>query len=141
MQKDDAIRIVIDTNLWISFLISRKLVRLDKLLLKNNVLLLFSEELLDEIKAAIVKPKLRKYFGDADNALEEMLLIFQSFIEFVIVKSNVEVCRDKFDNFLLSLAKDGNAHFLITGDKDLLVLREFEKTKIVAISEFENDAI
>jgi len=35
------------------------------------------------------------------------------------------------------LAKDGNADYLITGDDDLLVLKEFEKTKIVSLSGFE----
>jgi predicted nucleic acid-binding protein len=35
------------------------------------------------------------------------------------------------------LAKDGNANYLITGDNDLLVLKKFEKTKIVTLSDFE----
>jgi predicted nucleic acid-binding protein len=35
------------------------------------------------------------------------------------------------------LAKDGNADYLITGDVDLLVMKEFEQTKIVTLSEFE----
>jgi hypothetical protein len=60
--------------------------------------------------------------------------------ELVDVHSVVDICRDPKDNFLLALAKDGNADYLITGDKDLRVLKEFEKTKIVSLDEFE-DAI
>ena len=44
--------------------------------------------------------------------------------------------RDEKDNFLLSLSKDSNANFLITGDRDLLDIKEFESTKIMTISEF-----
>jgi len=44
---------------------------------------------------------------------------------------------DPKDNFLLALAKDGNADYLITGDNNLLSLKEFGKTKIVTLSEFE----
>jgi len=40
---------------------------------------------------------------------------------------------------LLALAKDGNADYLITGDKDLLTLKSFGKTKIVTLTDFEAD--
>lgn len=59
--------------------------------------------------------------------------------EFIEVKSEVLVCRDPKDNFLLSFAKDGRADYLVTGDKDLLVVSRFGDTKIVAIKEFLAD--
>ena len=54
----------------------------------------------------------------------------------VKVTSKVEVCRDPKDNFLLSLAKDGKADYLITGDKDLLDIGSFGKTRIVLLAKF-----
>lgn len=65
-----------------------------------------------------------------------MLLRFVPFIELIDVKSTIDVCRDPNDNFLLGLSKDGKADFLLTGDKDLLDLRKFDKTKITTISSF-----
>jgi len=62
------------------------------------------------------------------------------FADFVTVYSTTEVCRDPKDNFLLSLSLDGRADFLLTGDKDLLVLEKFAETKIVTMSEFLNDS-
>ena len=41
------------------------------------------------------------------------------------------------DDFLLALAKDAHADFLITGDKDLLSLGTFKQTEILNITEFE----
>jgi uncharacterized protein len=52
------------------------------------------------------------------------------------VTSEVSLCRDEDDNFLLALAKDSKADFLITGDKDLLVLKQFENTSILTLTEF-----
>lgn len=55
------------------------------------------------------------------------------------VQAKIEVCRDLKDNFLLSLSIDGNADFLLTGDKDLLGMIKFGETAIVKISDFLND--
>lgn len=112
MPKNKSLRIVIDTNLWISFLISDRQRRLDNLLYSGSTRILFSKELLDEISSTITKPKLKKYFSP--NALEEMLLTLEAYIELIEVKSQVKVCRDPKDNFLLALSKDGNANFLLT---------------------------
>lgn len=134
MPKNKPLKLIIDTNLWISFIISNKQNLLDSLLYSQEARLLFSKELITEILQSITKPKLKKYFGT--NALEEMLLIFDPFIDFIEVKSIVTVCRDNKDNFLLALAKDGQADFLITGDKDLLELKNFGQTKITTIVTF-----
>lgn len=56
-----------------------------------------------------------------------------------MVKSKVNVCRDSKDNFLLSLSQDSKADFLITGDKDLLVLEKFKSTRVLTISDFMNE--
>jgi putative PIN family toxin of toxin-antitoxin system len=134
MPKNKTLKVIIDTNLWISFIISNKQNLLDPLLFAGKTRLLFSAELIDEIQQTIKKPKLKKYFEK--NALEEMLSVFEPFIDLVEVESTVAVCRDTKDNFLLALAKDGKADYLLTGDKDLLELQKFGKTKIKTISGF-----
>lgn len=45
------------------------------------------------------------------------------------IRSEVSLCRDEKDNYLLALAKDSQADFLMTGDKDLLVLQLVEQLK------------
>lgn len=134
MLRNKSINIIIDTNLWVSFIISNKLNLLDSLIFLGEIKILFSLELINEIKSTISKPKLKKYF--VNNALEEILLKFEPFTELVDVKSNIKICRDAKDNFLLALAQDGNASFLLTGDKDLLDLKKYGKTKIITISKF-----
>lgn len=136
MQKSKAVKLIIDTNLWVSFIISKKQHLIDTLFYSEDARLLFSQELIAEINQTITKPKLKKYFGA--NALEEMLLVFDPFIDFIEINGVVTECRDPKDNFLLALAKDGDADYLLTGDNDLLDLKKFGKTKIRTISEFLN---
>jgi predicted nucleic acid-binding protein len=50
--------------------------------------------------------------------------------------TDVGVCRDPKDDHLLALAMDGEAHYLITGDRDLLVLSPFHGIQIVTPARF-----
>lgn len=132
--KSKSQRIILDTNLWISFLISKNYSQLDEIIFERKCTLIFSAELLNEFLEVIKRPKLRRFFSQEDT--ENLIETIEEYADFITVTSKVEICRDEKDNFLLSLSKDSNANFLITGDKDLLVLEEFEKTKIVTITQF-----
>jgi len=129
------IRVVLDTNLWISYLISNQLSKLDELIEKDALVVLFSTELLEEFIEVAGRPKFRKYFSIAD--LEELLDLFDAYGEIVDVSSISESCRDPKDNFLLALAQDGRADYLLTGDADLLELRSYGAAQIIKYSDFE----
>lgn len=128
-------RIIIDTNLWVSFLLTKQFSFLDDLFEKGKIQLIFSQELLDEFIEVINRPKLRKYF--TAESIEFLLDTIDQYADFITVTSIINVCRDEKDNFLLSLAKDSFADYLITGDQDLLVIKRFEKTEIITIAEFK----
>ena len=127
-------RLILDTNLWISFLISSNYEKLDELLFNEKCKLLFSQELLEEFVTVAKRPKLKKYISR--DELEDLLETIDEVAEIVNVTSEISQCRDPKDNFLLSLAIDGKADFLLTGDKDLLVLKKIGNTEIKTISEF-----
>lgn len=128
-------RVVVDTNLWISYLLSNNFKQLDDLVKNNQILILLDDILLSEIIEVASRPKFRKYFSKDD--IFRLLFFLNEHAEFVTVKSYLDICRDKKDNFLLALAKDGKSDFLITGDDDLLVLKKLQGTKIVSWKEFK----
>jgi hypothetical protein len=132
--KNKVSRIIIDTNLWISFLITKNFTKLDEIIFSKKCVLVFSQELLEEFLTVAKRPKFRRFFSSSDIA--EILETIQEYAEFIEVTSKTEVCKDPKDNFLLSLSMDGNADFLLTGDNDLLILTKFRKTAIVTISDF-----
>jgi len=131
------LRVILDTNLWISFLITNDFSKLDELIFGKGCKLIFSAELLDEFLAVANRPKFRKYLAKAD--IENVLDTINEYAEFIMVRSKIEICRDIKDNFLLSLSVDSNADFLITGDRDLLDIKKIDGTEIVTISMFLAD--
>lgn len=134
MPDQKPIKVIIGTNLWISFLIGKQLKSLKPLLVEQTIQPILSEQLLQEIALVTQRPKLQKYFPQSKvNELIDFLKIIGLSID---IRSEVSLCRDEKDNYLLALAKDSQADFLITGDKDLLVLQQFESTKIVTYQQF-----
>ncbi|GAA4196595.1 hypothetical protein GCM10022289_02630 [Pedobacter jeongneungensis] len=127
-------RIILDTNLWISFLITKDFSKLDEIIFSKKSTLIFSQELIEEFLEVAKRPKFRRYFVQTD--IEDLLETIDEYGEFIMVKSKINVCRDGKDNFLLSLAVDGKADFLLTGDQDLLILKKIGKTNICTISSF-----
>ena len=127
-------RVIIDTNLWISFLLTKDLSKFDAIIADELITLVFCQELIDEFVAVTQRSKLKKYF-DLDD-VESLLLKIRNRAIFVEVKTTVTACRDPKDNFLLALSLDANATHLITGDNDLLVLKKYGRTKILTIADY-----
>ena len=70
-------RIVIDTNLWISYLITKGFKRLDKLIYTDKVRLIFSPELISEFIEVAQRPKFRKFFDPKD--ISRLIEIFDTY--------------------------------------------------------------
>ena len=129
MPRRSKIRVIVDTNCWISFLIGRRLSILVDLLSNAHTVLIICDELLEELRDVTTRPKFAKYFNNAevDSLIEFMQLIGEHYNTL----KEVKVCRDEADDYLLALAIESKAHYLITGDDDLLVLHKIGKCKIV----------
>ncbi len=111
-------KVIFDTNLWISFLITKDHTEIDDLIIEGKIHLIFSPELIEEFLTVTSRPKFKKYFRKQD--IEELLEIFDTYATLVNVNLEITECRDPKDNFLLSLAVESKADYLVTGDQDLL---------------------
>ncbi len=134
MPKTQTPKIIIDTNLWISFLIGKSFTNLKSLIVEKQIEIIVSEQLLTEIRTVTQRPKLTKYFPQ--QKVEDFLEFLISIAIKIEMTSNVTLCRDPKDNFLLALAKDSKADYLLTGDSDLLILNRFENTEILKYIDF-----
>ena len=123
------LKIIVDTNLWISFLISKRLQKLEALFDKDSVVFIFSDELLEEFLEVASRKKFTQYFTKED--IQKFLNAIDCCTTTIKVKSIVKQCRDEKDNFLLALAKDSKADYLLTGDEDLLIIKKFQNTEIL----------
>ena len=133
-------KIIIDTNLWISFLIGKRLSVLKSLVSNTKLAIYVCDNLIDEIKRVSLKTKIQKYILENDNVLLlEMIDMYCTHV--VLNKTAISNLRDINDIFLLSLAETVNADFIITGDKDLLELGVHNKTRIVSVTVFISEIL
>jgi len=136
MSDQNAIKIIVDTNLWIGMLIGKKLASLKELLIQGKIRIYFSEELFEEIVKVIDYPRIQKIIPK--NKFYELISLLNEKIIFIKPDCEINDCRDIKDNFLLELAVSAECEYLITGDNDLLVLNPFRNIRIITATEFEN---
>lgn len=127
-------RIIIDSNIWISFLIGKKLIGLQNHIDTQNIKIITCNEQIVELSEVFKKPKIKKYFKK-EQVSEFFELLIQS-SEIVNLSTISNICRDPKDNYLVSLSIDSNANYLITGDKDLLILNKINETIVLNYNDF-----
>jgi len=128
-------KIIIDTNLWISLLIGKRLSEMRALCDSEIVRVYFCEELMMEFLRTTSREKIQKYVTE-EHIKETINLIESSCIKASIKNTAVSSIRDVNDLFLLSLADTVRADYILTGDKDLLTIQFHNQTKIVTYNEF-----
>ncbi len=106
----------------------------DKLL--DNGTVLVSVPVLLELADVLNRLKFDKYVTHDERM--RFMVNFLKVAEMIEVNQTITACRDPKDDKLLELAVDGNADFLVTGDKDLLVLNPFRGVEVITPREFLN---
>ena len=135
MAKKKRLKIVLDTNWYVSASINRNSRRrLYDLLINENLTIFYSGELLAEYESVISRKKFEKFIRH--EQVNRFISLVLTRIKPVEIKTLVRLSRDAKDNFLLSMSIDCGADYLVTGDPDLLVIKEFGKTKILNMTEF-----
>jgi len=135
IEKNLKIRVIFDTNVWISFLIGKRLSVVSKYIANRQITIVTTAQLIEEILEATNRKKLRKYFPYAK--VLELVHFLETIAEKHEIISQHFVDRDPKDSFLLDLISVSKADYLITGDKDLLALNPFETTVILTPADFE----
>lgn len=128
------LRAVVDTNIVIRALIKPRgtvgpiLVRLAA----GDYVVLYSEPVLDELLAKLALPRIRGKYSLDDDVVEATVALLALRGELVSPTRHIKVCRDPRDDMFIEAALAGNAQYLVTGDDDLLVLKQFETVRIVS---------
>ena len=128
-------RIILDTNIFISYALkpSAGMTQVVHTAFNHGTLLV-SQDTFDELRNVIERFVKRQYvtFREASELLGSVVEI----AVWVKILETVQACRDPKDDKFLELAVNGQADYLVTGDKDLLVLHPFKETKILSASDF-----
>jgi len=125
-------KIVIDTNVLISsFLFSGFSAEVLDYCKQSHKIFL-SNWIIDEFTE-----KMKNKFKIPDDKINYILILLNEFFTIINPEGKIpDICRDVDDNNILHLAEYINADYVITGDKDLIILEKYIETKIVTPREF-----
>ncbi len=102
----------------------------------GRVALFTSRELLDELKDVLARPQFEQRLRDHLLTPDIALARYQRLCHVVTPEPVVVFgLRDLDDTAVLGAAVGGAVHAIVTGDKDLLVLRQLQEIMIVMPSE------
>jgi putative PIN family toxin of toxin-antitoxin system len=120
-------RVVLDTNVVFAAFATRGLCEsIFELCLEQHTIIssdFLYQELEDKLSSKLKLP---------ENTVADILALYQSRSQLVIpAKLDKETCRDIDDIPVLGTCVSGEATYLVTGDKDRLVLNNLSETKII----------
>lgn len=130
-------RVVIDTNLLVTYLISHRdpmATIIDDHLAQGDFAMLSSPELLAELDRALSYPRLQKFY-DKDTRLRFVALIAQLAEMQNLPDEIPAISRDPDDDKFIACAIAGRADFLVSGDQDLLTLERVGDVRIITARE------
>ena len=136
--KKQELKVVLDANVWISALLwGGKPAEIVKAAEKGQLVILLSEEIAGEISQVLAYPKIAKVYQAAGlrrEDLVETVLKIGKFIQ-VTMKAHV-VAEHPADDKFIECALTANAAYIVSGDKHLLKVGSYKKTRILPVSEF-----
>lgn len=127
-------KVILDTNIFISALAcegnEREVLRK---CIKREVVLYLTESIFKEIERVLEYPKFN--FTQAEK--DSLKLVLTEIGNLVSATLKIDLLADDpSDNKFLEAAFAAEADFLVTGDKHLLEIKQFGKTKILRAPEF-----
>jgi putative PIN family toxin of toxin-antitoxin system len=131
------VRIVIDTNVLLSGLLWHGAPHtLFNQVRVGSVELMMSQTLLDELAEVITRQKFAAILQHTTRTPERILNELRVFAEMVVAPPLPQpVCRDPDDDAVLACALAAQADLIVSGDADLLVLKQFQGIRIVTAAQ------
>jgi putative PIN family toxin of toxin-antitoxin system len=125
--------VVFDTNIFISGLVIPGSLAEKAIfkIIEGKDSLLISKDIINEVLSVLSS----KFERDRE-ALSHVAVTLTEIAELVKPSKRVKIFKDEPDNRILEYAISGEADFLVTGDKEMLQLREYKGVKIISLKEY-----
>lgn len=128
-------RITLDTNVLVSAFIAKQGYSasvLDLALTVENMQLILSEPILKELQAVLNRDEVRERFSYSRHDIKQLVSRLRALAKIVPLRSRFAVIKeDPQDDAILNTAYSGNADYIVSGDRHLLILRRFKGIRIV----------
>src|SRR3989339_775134 len=127
------LKLVLDTNTIVSaFFWEGNEAELFRKIEQGKANLYITIEILKEVEEVIKRQKFNEVMKKAELTPDQIMQKIVSLSHLVIApKFNIKVCRDEKDNKFLECSESAKVDYLVSGDEDLLVLKEYNGIPIV----------
>ena len=126
---------ILDSNIWISYFITKQLQTLVSKILNHKLTVLTSEHLVEEIQGVLSRPKFKKYLKQSD--IKELVTLHLKLCKPVRADKTSNRLSDDKDNFLLDMYNNGKATVIVSGDKEFLREARELNYRVMTLKEFE----
>ncbi|MEO8961193.1 MAG: putative toxin-antitoxin system toxin component, PIN family [Ginsengibacter sp.] len=133
--KNKNVKIIFDTNVWISFLIGKRLSGIKEYIADGRITIVTTGQLIKEIQIVTARDKIKKYFPR--ETVCELIELLETIAEKIEIQPTHFINREREDNFILDLIEYSKVNYLVTGDKNLLEHIPFKTAEILTPKEFE----
>lgn len=133
---EKTIKVILDANVYVSFFLTRgeTIASVFALWKRGEFEVFVSTDIVAEAYRIFRYPKIQKRITSVDQkALTQMV---EDLVERIYPQERTHVLRDPDDEKYLEAASACQADYLVTGDRDLLSLKNFGTTRIVSPKEF-----
>jgi uncharacterized protein len=129
------IKVIFDNNSWISFCQKGRLTLIGTFFTNPRIKIYACQNLIDEFEDVTSRTHLQKYL--IPERVEQARIAVNAFSHpFQMPLAAKQISRDPKDDYFLYFAEQYNLDFIVTGDKDLLVLETHGQTQIISFSKF-----
>lgn len=136
------IRAVLDTNVWVSAILSpgHPPAKILELALTGNLRLIISAGIIREIGRVLQYPKVKKALERRRITSQEADDVILKLLKAAIIAPGEILAQgvsdDPADDMIIACALEGRADFIISGDHHLIDLKNYQGIKIVDPSTF-----
>jgi putative PIN family toxin of toxin-antitoxin system len=126
-------RVVLDTNVIISsiFWKERNCHKIVEMAINKRIMNHISQDIIQELGRILIDK-----FEEPQEKAGEEIAVLSGYSELVTTDEKIEISRDIKDNMIIECAVACKADYIITGDNDLLCLKEVKRIKILSPKEF-----
>ena len=137
MSTKRVVKIVLDTNVWVSALLwGGKPAEIIEAAEKGKLRIFISEEIIVEISQVLAYPKIEKIYK-TELRRQELIEQVLKIAKFVKATAKVEVVNEHpADNKFLECALAAKANYIVSGDKHLLKVVSYKKIQVSPLSDF-----
>ena len=130
------VKVVFDTNVWISIFMEKKL-KDEFSKIKQDITFYVSEDIGLEVSKVLQYPRIAEILRKSAISEKDVLQILAVNSKRVEPKMKLRVVNeDAEDNKILECAMAAGAEIIVSGDKHLLEIGKFRKTRILTPTEF-----